>query len=167
MISFARAMSDLPTTSDPMAPTAEPNVPELSATELRLERERCALELERLALELERLRLERERDLYGNGSNALHVGMGVLALAVVVVLALGLLFGYNAGIESGRLQAPAPRKVVVNGAFLDLLRQTPSGTMAFAAAEPSGDGGARRLPWVTLYSRPASSAAFGNLPLIR
>ena len=144
----------------------------LSASELRLEREHCALEMERLALErdrleTERLRLERERELYGGGSNALHVGIGVLCLAVAVVLALGLLFGYDAGLEAGRLQAPAPRKVLVSGAFLDLLRATPSGAAVFAAPAAEPAPASRTPPWVSLYARPASSAAFGNLPLLR
>ena len=143
----------------------------MSASGLRLEREHCALELERLSLErerleTERLRLERERELYaGGGSNALHVSLGILALAVTVVLVLGLLFGYNAGLESGRLQAPAPRKVLVNGAFLEMLRQTPSGTLGIDAAMPS-DLRAKR-PWEGLNARPASAAAYGNQLLIR
>lgn len=161
-------MPESPVLSDP--PPAEPVVPELSASELRLEREHCALEMERLALErdrleTERLRLERERTLYGANTNALHIGMGVFAVAIAVVLALGLLFGYNAGLEAGRLQAPAPRKVLVSGTFLQLLRETPSASGAFAPVpeEPSG----RKLPWVSLYARPASAAAYGNLPLVR
>lgn len=164
-------MTDHPASSE-TPPSAESAVSGLSASELRLEREHCALEIERLALErdrleTERLRLERERELYGGGSNALHVGIGVLCLAVAVVLVLGLLFGYNAGLEAGRLQAPAPRKILVSGAFLDLLRETPSGAAAFAppAAAPAATPGTP--PWVSLYARPASSAAYGNLPLLR
>lgn len=164
-------MTNQPTAPETPSPP-EPAVPELSASELRLEREHCALEMERLTLErdrleTERLRLERERDLYGGGSNALHVGIGVLCLAVAVVLALGLLFGYNAGLESGRLQAPAPRKVLVSDTFLRLLRETPSGTGAFAPPADTPVSASSTPSWVSLYARPAYSVAFGNLPLIR
>ncbi len=152
-------------TAIPEAPT--PPVPELTATELRLERERCALDMERLSLErerleTERLRLQRERDAFGGGSNALHVGIGVLALAVAVVLALGLLFGYNAGVDVGRQQSPPPRKVRVSRDFLAALRH---GTAA-EGMEQDADLDAP-APWFTLYTRPAADRAIGNLPLVR
>ena len=161
-------MNDTRTDAPPQANTT---VPELSASELRLERERCALDLERLALERERLetermRLERERELYGSGgSNALHVGLWVLALAVFVTLILGLLFGYTAGVDSGRSEVPPPRKVLVSDAFIRALR-TGGGD---APSSPSSVEKSRvaSSPWFTLYSRPASDAAFGNLPLVR
>lgn len=165
-----------PSPSDSTLPPPDPAVAQavagLSASELRLEREHCALELERLALErerleTERLRLERERELYaGGGSNALHVGIGVLVLAVVVVLALGLLFGYNAGLDAGRLQAPAPRKILVNGPFLDMLRKTPPGTLGMVDTLTPPDIRSRR-PWEYLNARPAADSACGNLPLLR
>lgn len=153
-------------------PSTEPAVPELSASELRLERERHALDIERLGLERERLetermRLERERELYGSGgSNALHVGMGVFALAVFVVLALGLLFGYTAGVDIGREQSPPPRRIEIGREFVEALRLG-----APAASPDSGDACPDSFdapaPWFTLYTRPKSSKAYGNLPLVR
>lgn len=161
-------MNDSRTDDPPQAPAT---VPELSASELRLERERCALDMERLALERERLetermRLERERELYGSGgSNALHVGLWVLALAVFVTLALGLLFGYTAGVDSGRSEVPPPRKVLVSSEFIRALRT--GADDASRPAAPSEKSRVAASPWFTLYSRPASDAAFGNLVLVR
>ena len=152
--------------------TSAPAVPELSASELRLERERYALDIERLGLERERLetermRLERERELYGaGGSNALRVGMGVFVFAVVVVLALGLLFGYTAGVDFGREQSPPPRRIQINRSFVEALRIGMPPADA-SASERDGDYYSAPAPWFTLYTRPASSKAFGNLPMVR
>ena len=149
--------------------SATPTIPEMSASELRLERERCALELERLGLErerleTERLRLQRERDLYeAGGSNALRVGLWVLALAAVVALSLGLLFGYTAGADAGRSEVPPPRKVVVGREFIEALRIGRVGSLPGTAPGPAG----ARSPWFTLYSRPAADASAGNLPIVR
>ncbi len=145
-----------------------PAVSELSASELRLERERCALDLERLGLErerleTERLRLQRERDLYdASGSNALRVGLWVLVLAVLVTLALGLLFGYTTGVDMGRNQSPPPRRIQVSRGLAEALRAGAAPTGAQSDDEPES-----RAPWFTLFTRPASDAAFGNLPIVR
>ncbi len=160
-------------THDTESPASnEPSVPELSASELRLERERYALDIERLGLERERLetermRLQRERELYGaGGSNSLRVGMGVFVFAVVVVLALGLLFGYTAGVDFGREQSPPPRRIQINRSFVEALGiGMPS--PAASAGERDGDSYSAPAPWFTLYTRPASSEAFGNQPIVR
>ena len=160
---------DNPQTEDtPQTPAA---VSELSASELRLERERCALDIERLALERERLeteqmRLKRERDLYGaGGTNALHVGLWVLALAVLVALVLGLLFGYTAGADSSRTEVAPSRKVLVSQEFIQALR-TGTGPAA-ASSEDNETPGAPMSPWFNLYTRPATDRAFGYLPMVR
>lgn len=163
-------MSDI---LDQEIPSTEPAVPELSATELRLERERYALDIERLGLErerleTERLRLERERELYGTGgSNALHIGMGVFAFAVLVVLALGLLFGYNAGVDFGRDQAPPPRRILIGKDFVEALRIGAPASSGERDGADGGEGFEAPAPWFTLYTRPMRDAAAGNLPLVR
>ena len=162
-------MSETPTTEQP---SSEPAVPELSASELRLERERYALDIERLGLERERLetermRLERERELYGSGgSSALHVGMGVFAFAVLVVLVLGLLFGYTAGVDFGREQSPPPRRIQIGRDFVEALRLGGPAT-SDRAGESCGEAYDAPAPWFTLYARPKSTEACGNLTMLR
>ena len=88
---------------------------------MSIERESLALERERVQALLERLRIERE---WSGDSDALHVGIGILGLAVAVALVLGAVIGYRTGFDSGFLRNPRPRKVVIGKKVVNMLAIT-------------------------------------------
>lgn len=160
----------MPNDPDTPAPhtTASSLLSEFSDTQLRLEREKLVLERERLALERERMESEREqwraeREMLGQASSGLHVGMGVFGLAVAVALVVAGLVGFNAGLETGRNQAPAPRYVLVGRKFQELLART---QRLPPPSDPTA-GPADGFDGLALYRRPPQARAFGNLPILR
>jgi hypothetical protein len=138
----------------------------MTPTEVRLEREKLALEREMLTLERERLSAEREQwhsesEWRGQVTNGLHVGVGILGLAVAVALLLGGIAGYNAGLDTGRSQIPLPRTVRVSSQFLRMLSRTVYAPVRRPPAPPPN------FDYFALYKRPRDARAAGNLAIVR
>ena len=153
------------TDSDP-SPSSFPPVSDLTPTEVRLEREKLALEREMLSLERERLAAEREQwrtesEWRGQVSTGLHVGVGILGLAVAVALLFGAVAGYNAGLDAGRSQIPLPRTVRISNQFLRMLSRTVYAQVRKPPAPPPD------FDFFALYRRPRDAEAAGNLAIIR
>ncbi len=165
MILFAHVK---PTPTHDEQPDSLRDVADVSSatySELLLEREKLAIERERLELERDRLTSERdqlksEREWQGQ-TTGLHVGVGIFGLAVATALLVGGLVGFNAGLETGRQQAPLPRHVVVGRNFLELLARTAPRVPSEPA--PPAEG----LDLLARYRRPPGQAAAGNLAIVR
>ncbi len=149
--------------------TPPPSQSKMTEVQLRLEREKLGLEREMIALERERMAAERvqwrtERELLGQATSGLHVGMGVFGLSVATALVVAGVVGFNAGTEAGRHQAPLPRHVVVGRQFLDLLARTQPLPAAGAVSSTSA---AESFDALALYRRPKDAGAAGNLVITK
>jgi len=142
-------------------------VSDLSPVEVRLEREKLQLELEMLTFERERLAAERaswrvERETRGQVTTGLHVGVGILGLAVGVALLLGVVAGYTTGLDTGRSQVPLPRTVRIGNQFTRMLART-----TFAPAQRPKQPPPPDFDFFSQHKRPREAQAAGNLVIIR
>ncbi len=142
-------------------------VTELSQVEVRLEREKLQLEREMLAFERERLEAERaswriERETRGQVTTGLHVGVGILGLAVGVALLLGVVAGYTTGLDTGRSQVPLPRTVRIGNQFTRMLART-----TFSPAQRPRQSPPPDFDFFSQNKRPREAQAAGNLFIIR
>jgi hypothetical protein len=161
-------MHDKTSNSADIELSGQASVLEMTPTEVRLDREKLILEREKLTLERERMAAEREqwkreREWRDKAPTGMHVGAGILGLAVLVALLLGGFLGYNSGYESGASQVPEPKKVLVGHQFLRMLSRT-------VYAPRAADRGVVKAPGLdleSLYKRPPDTHAFGNLIILR